>query len=74
MALPGKTVTVEAPVMIVDNTVIWMEQHWLENFMAWLKKEKLKITGWECENYKLKVEFVDAKMATVFGLKYGTKK
>lgn len=73
MARLGKFITIEAPVMIVDKTIIWMEKHWLANFTEWLRREKIKINGWECQNHQLKVEFVDAKMATIFGLKYGKK-
>ena len=75
MARSGRCVFVEAPVSIIDGTPIWFDKDWLVNFTAWLRQEKLKLSALEIKkNNKLKITFLDAKMALLFGLKYDSKK
>jgi len=73
MARSGKFVKIEAPCLIVDKMVIWLDRHWIEEFHDWLHEEKIKINGWKVLQNKLKIEFTSAKMAIVFGLKYDEK-
>ena len=72
MARSGKkNITIQAPVMVLDNSVIWMEKHWMDQLFAWMRLERIKVTGYKIvKNQKLRLDFKDAKMATVFALKY----
>ena len=72
MARSGKkNITIQAPVMVLDNSVIWMEKHWMDQLFAWMRLERIKVTGYKIvKNQKLRLDFKNAKMATEFALKY----
>ena len=77
MALAGKkTVRLKAPIMKIEGAYVWMDKDWPVKFFDWLVKEKLnkKLSGMTQLNNKLKLHFVDAKSATLFGLKYDEAK
>ncbi len=71
-----KTIRIEAPILIVDGTPVWMNKHWPQKFFDWMIKHgfKEKLSGFTHMNNKLKLSFVDSKSATMFGLKYDREK
>ena len=75
MAVSGKkSIKIDAPVMMVQRKAIWMDERWVRDFFAWLKKNKFKITGMKHMHNKLKLTFINAKECTMFGLKYASRK
>ena len=75
MARSGRrTITIKAPVMITSNKIaVWMDEGWMKDFFAWLRKNKFKISSMNHMQNKIKLTFVDAKECTMFGLKYASK-
>ena len=71
-----KHITIEAPIMKIEGAYVWMDRHWPIKFFDWLNDEKLntKLCGMTQMNNKLKLEFIDGKSATLFGLKYDEQK
>ena len=53
-----------------------MDRNWPVKFFDWMKEEKLdtKLSGMTQMNNKLKLEFIDGKSITLFGLKYDKQK
>ena len=75
MAQSGrKTIKIEAPVMLIEGTPIWMDKNWAVDFFDWLGKTKLKVSGMKHMQNKLKLTFVTPKECTMFGLKYAGRK
>ena len=75
MAQSGrKTIKIEAPVMLIEGTPIWMEKNWAVDFFDWLGKTKLKVSGMKHMQNKLQLTFVTPKECTMFGLKYAGRK
>ena len=75
MAQSGrKSIKIEAPVMLIDGTPIWMDKDWAVDFFDWLGKTKLKISGMKHMQNKLQLTFTTPKECTMFGLKYGGRK
>ena len=77
MATSGKkTIKIDAPIMKIQGTYIWMDKNWPIKFFDWMKDEKLdtKLSGITHMNNKLKLEFIDGKSTTLFGLKYDKQK
>ena len=77
MAQSGrKTIKIEAPIMIIEGTPVWMDKNWPVAFFDWLIKNgfQQKLSGMTHLNNKIKLTFIDSKTATMFGLKYDTKK
>ena len=77
MAQSGrKTIKIDAPIMKVSGALIWMDKDWPVKFFDWVIKEKLnkKLSGMSLMQNKLKLSFIDAKSATLFGLKYDKAK
>ena len=79
MARAGKSITIEAPVMMMevgyssDKTPVWMDDRWYTNFVNWCNEEKFKITAFKMLHNKVKLTFISAKECTLFGLKYDRK-
>jgi hypothetical protein len=75
MAQSGrKTIKIEAPVMLIEGTPIWMDKNWAVDFFDWLGKTKLKVSGMKHMQNKLELTFVTPKECTMFGLKYAGRK
>ena len=75
MAQSGrKTIKIEAPVMLIEGTPIWMDKNWAVDFFDWLGKSKLKVSGMKHMQNKLQLTFVTPKECTMFGLKYAGRK
>jgi len=75
MAQSGrKTIKIDAPVMLLDGTPVWMDRNWVVDFFDWLGKTKLKVSGMKHMEQKLQLTFVTAKECTMFGLKYASRK
>jgi|TARA_B100001079_G_scaffold236795_1_gene219450 hypothetical protein len=77
MATSGrKTIKIDAPIMKIQGAYVWMDRNWPIKFFDWMKDEKLntKLSGMKQMNNKLKLEFIDGKSATLFGLKYDKQK
>ena len=75
MAQSGrKTIKIEAPVMLVEGTPIWMDKNWAVDFFDWLGKTKLKVSGMKHMQNKLQLTFVTPNDCTMFGLKYAGRK
>jgi|TARA_R110000782_G_scaffold233986_1_gene320180 hypothetical protein len=75
MATSGrKTIKIDAPVMLLDGTPVWMDRNWVVDFFDWLGKTKLKVSGMKHMEQKLQLTFVTAKECTMFGLKYASRK
>ena len=75
MAMSGrKTIKIDAPVMLLDGTPVWMDRNWVVDFFDWLGKTKLKVSGMKHMEQKLQLTFVTAKECTMFGLKYASRK
>ena len=76
MAQSGrKTITIDAPIMITNNKIaLWTDENWMHNFFDFIKENKIKISGMNQLQNKLKLTFVTAKECTVFGLKYAGRK
>ena len=75
MATSGrKTIKIDAPVMLIDGTPVWMDRNWVVDFFDWLGKTKLKVSGMKHMEQKLQLTFVTAKECTMFGLKYASRK
>jgi len=77
MATSGKkTIKIDAPIMKIQGAYVWMDRNWPIKFFDWLNNEKLntKLCGITQMNNKLKLEFINGKSATLFGLKYDKKK
>ena len=75
MAQSGrKTIKIEAPVMLIEGTPIWMDKNWAVDFFDWLGKTKLKVSGMKHMQNKLQLTFVTPKDCTMFGLKYAGRK
>ena len=46
MATSGrKSIKIEAPVMLIEGTPVWMDKDWAVDFFDWLGKTKLKVSG-----------------------------
>ena len=60
----------------IQSDYVWMDRNWPIQFFDWMKDEKLdtKLSGMIQMNNKLKLEFIDGKSATLFGLKYDKQK
>ena len=65
-----KSIQIDAPVMMVQNKAIWMDEAWVRDFFAWMNKNKFKLSGMKHMQRKLKLTFTSAKECTMFGLKY----
>jgi hypothetical protein len=75
MARSGRrTIKIDAPLMMIQNKAVWMDEAWVKDFFSWMEKNKFKITGLKHMHNKLKLTFVDAKECTMFGLKYASRK
>jgi hypothetical protein len=75
MAQSGrKTIKIEAPVMLIEGTPVWMDKEWAVDFFDWLGKTKLKVSGMKHMQNKLQLTFVTPKDCTMFGLKYASRK
>ncbi len=76
MAQSGrKTITIAAPIMITSNKIaVWMDENWMHSFFDFIRKQKIKISGMNHMQKKLKLTFVNAKECTMFGLKYASRK
>ncbi len=76
MARSGrKTITIAAPIMITsDKIAVWMDENWMHSFFDFIRKQKIKISGMNHMQKKLKLTFVNAKECTMFGLKYASRK
>jgi len=75
MARSGrKSIKIEAPVMLIEGTPIWMDKNWAVDFFDWLGKTKLKVSGMKHMQNKLQLTFVTPKECTMFGLKYAGRK
>ena len=75
MAQSGrKTIKIEAPVMLIEGTPVWMDKDWAVDFFDWLGKTKLKVSGMKHMQNKLQLTFVTPKECTMFGLKYAGRK
>ncbi len=75
MAQSGrKTIKIEAPVMLIEGTPIWMDKNWAVDFFDWLGKTKLKVSGMKHMQNKLQLTFVTPKDCTMFALKYASRK
>ena len=75
MAQSGrKSIKIEAPVMLIEGTPIWMDKNWAVDFFGWLGKTKLKVSGMKHMQNKLQLTFVTPKECTMFGLKYASRK
>ena len=76
MARSGrKTITIAAPIMITSNKIaVWMDENWMHSFFDFIRKQKIKISGMNHMQKKLKLTFVNAKECTMFGLKYAGRK
>jgi len=75
MAQSGrKTIKIEAPVMLIEGTPVWMDKNWAVDFFDWLGKTKLKVSGMKHMQNKLQLTFVTPKECTMFGLKYAGRK
>jgi len=75
MAQSGrKTIKIEAPVMLIEGTPVWMDKEWAVDFFDWLGKTKLKVSGMKHMQNKLQLTFVTPKECTMFGLKYASRK
>ena len=76
MAQSGrKTITIAAPIMITSNKIaVWMDENWMHSFFDFIRKQKIKISGMNHMQKKLKLTFVNAKECTMFGLKYAGRK
>jgi hypothetical protein len=70
-----KSITIEAPIMITSNNIaVWMDENWMHDFFDFIKKHKLKLSGLQHKQRKLKLTFATAKECTMFGLKYASRK
>ena len=71
-----KTIRIDAPILIIEGTPVWMDKNWPSKFFDWLIKNgfQQKLSGMTHLNNKIKLTFIDSKTATMFGLKYDTKK
>mgnify|MGYP003115771179 FL=1 len=76
MARSGrKTITIDAPIMITSNKIaVWMDENWMYDFFDFIKDNKLKISGLQHMQRKIKLTFESAKDCTMFGLKYAGRK
>tara|TARA_X000000950_G_scaffold227132_1_gene274173 strand:+ start:729 stop:962 length:234 start_codon:yes stop_codon:yes gene_type:complete len=76
MARSGrKTITIDAPVMITSNKIaVWMDEKWMHNFFNFLAENKIKISGMNHLQRKIKLTFVNSHECTLFGLKYASRK
>ena len=75
MAQSGrKSIKIEAPVMLIEGTPIWMDKNWAVDFFDWLGKTKLKVSGMKHMQNKLQLTFVTPKDCTMFGLNYAGRK
>ena len=74
--LSPKTIKIDAPIMKIQGAYVWMDRNWPVKFFDWMKEEKLdtKLSGMTQMNNKLKLEFIDGKSITLFGLKYDKQK
>ena len=68
-----KTITIKAPIMLIQKKAVWMDEEWVKDFFGWLKKNKFRITGLQHMNNKIKLTFMTPKECTMFGLKYASK-
>ena len=56
MAQSGrKTIKIEAPVMLIEGTPVWMDKDWAVDFFDWLGKTKLKVSGMKHMQNKLQL-------------------
>ena len=70
-----KTITIDAPIMVTNNKIaLWTDENWMHNFFDFIKENKIKISGMNHLQNKLKLTFVTAKECTMFGLKYAGRK
>ena len=80
MATSGKKfrkrnyITLEAPVLYVDKSPVWMDRHWFPNFCDFLKANHFKIKGIDILNQKIKSRFTDPDHVIMFGLMYDRAK
>ena len=76
MAQSGrKTITIDAPILITSNKIaVWMDENWMHDFVDFIKKNKLQLSGMNHMQKKIKLTFVNAKECTMFGLKYAGRK
>ena len=51
-----------------------MDEKWMHDFFDFIRKNKLKLSGMNHMQNKIKLTFVNAKECTLFGLKYGGRK
>ncbi len=58
MARSGKSITIEAPVMMMevgdssDKPPVWMDDRWYTNFVNWCNDENLKLLLLKCYTIK----------------------
>ena len=76
MAQSGrKTITIDAPILITNKKIaLWTDENWMHAFFDFIKKNKIKISGMNHLQNKLKLTFVTPKECTIFGLKYAGRK
>ena len=75
MARSGrKHVSIEAPIVKIQEGYVWVDRFWPDNFFKWIKQEKIKFTEIKMKNQKLTLYFSTAKECTMFGLKYDREK
>ena len=74
MARSGrKHISIEAPIVKIQGSYIWINREWPITFFAWTRKEKIKFTEIKMRQNKLTLYFSNAKECTMFGLKYDRK-
>lgn len=68
-------VKIKKPVMDIDGTQVLMDRHWYEHIRKHLDEISLELPIKEIYDSEkhLLVEFKNAKIATVFRLKYGER-
>ena len=55
MVMSGKkSIKIDAPVMMVQNKAVWMDEAWVRDFFDWMNKNKFKLSGMKHLNNKLK--------------------
>jgi len=68
-------VKIKKPVMDIDGTQVLMDRHWYEHIRKHLDEISLELPIKEIYDSEkhLLIEFKNAKIATVFRLKYGER-
>ena len=70
-----KSITIDAPIMITSNKIaVWMDENWMFDFFDFIKKQKIKISGMNHMQKKIKLMLLNTHECTIFGLKYAGRK